>query len=167
MCEFGLIDFNNASYLTLCLLGREYFSPHLDVTELAAHVFLRSVNNITIERGWLPLRIQWGDNVKIFWEAGEDIYNSNNLHHRYVDYYIHRSLDSLESLLHTTTVTLSSGSGPLLFNKNLMSLRHVLTVTRSAMIARSIFPPVFLLMSLIHSMKIMVLRTACSQSIQT
>jgi len=62
---------------------RQHSCLHLQTRcELAAHVFLRSVNNITIERGWVPLRIQWGDNVKIFWEAGNDIYNSDNQYHR-------------------------------------------------------------------------------------
>lgn len=42
---------------------------------------MRSVNNITIEHGWLPLRVQWGDNVKVFWEAGSDIVNMANPHH--------------------------------------------------------------------------------------
>jgi hypothetical protein len=42
---------------------------------LPAHRFLKSIHNITIERGWLRVRVQWGDNVKVFWEAGEEIYN--------------------------------------------------------------------------------------------
>jgi hypothetical protein len=77
-------------------LSREYYSPHLDTAELAAHVFLRSVNNITIERGWVPLRIQWGDNVKVFWEAGSDIYNSDNQYH----WYVNHTFIIVESLLH-------------------------------------------------------------------
>jgi hypothetical protein len=54
---------------------REIFSPNLSTDELPAHRFLKSVHNITIERGWLRVRVQWGDNVKVFWEAGEEIYN--------------------------------------------------------------------------------------------
>ncbi|KAH7903949.1 hypothetical protein BJ138DRAFT_1019807 [Hygrophoropsis aurantiaca] len=54
---------------------REIFNPDLPVSEFPAHRFMRSVNNITIERGWLRLRLQWGDNVLVFWEAGRDIYN--------------------------------------------------------------------------------------------
>ncbi|GJJ07921.1 hypothetical protein Clacol_002127 [Clathrus columnatus] len=46
-----------------------------------AHRFLRSVNNITIEQGWLQLRLQWGDNVKIYWEAGEGIYHPQDPKH--------------------------------------------------------------------------------------
>jgi hypothetical protein len=56
----------------------------LDLDELPAHVFLKSLHNITIERGWLRLRLQWGDNVKVFWEAGSEIYNRTNPHHLYV-----------------------------------------------------------------------------------
>ncbi|KIJ05969.1 hypothetical protein PAXINDRAFT_20810 [Paxillus involutus ATCC 200175] len=58
---------------------REHFSPHLSTDELPAHRFLRSVNNITIERGWLQLRLRWGDNVKVFWEIGCDVYNDMDL----------------------------------------------------------------------------------------
>ncbi|KAJ7592636.1 hypothetical protein C8J56DRAFT_929099 [Mycena floridula] len=57
---------------------REIFAGHLDINELPAHRFLQSVYNITIERGWLRLRLHWGDNVKIFWEAGAGIYNAAN-----------------------------------------------------------------------------------------
>ncbi|KIK79428.1 hypothetical protein PAXRUDRAFT_161324, partial [Paxillus rubicundulus Ve08.2h10] len=63
---------------------REHFSPHISTDELPAHRFLRSVNNITIERGWLQLHLQWGDNVKVFLEAGCDVYNDMDLHQRQV-----------------------------------------------------------------------------------
>ncbi|KAJ4492555.1 hypothetical protein C8J55DRAFT_533549 [Lentinula edodes] len=49
---------------------REAFVSDLPIEELAAHRFLQSIHNITIERGWLPLRLEWGENVKIFWDAG-------------------------------------------------------------------------------------------------
>ncbi|KAG2057080.1 hypothetical protein BDR06DRAFT_981083 [Suillus hirtellus] len=39
---------------------REIFSPNLPTDKLLAYCFLK---------------IQWGDNVKIFWEVGEEIYN--------------------------------------------------------------------------------------------
>ena len=55
---------------------RGYFSPEMDEVAIgAAHVFLKSIYNITIERGWLRVRLAWGDNVKLFWKAGEGIYN--------------------------------------------------------------------------------------------
>ncbi|KZP06766.1 hypothetical protein FIBSPDRAFT_914630 [Athelia psychrophila] len=57
---------------------RELFASHLPIDELPAHRFLKSIHNITIERGWLRLRIQWGDNVKVFWEAGAGIYNASD-----------------------------------------------------------------------------------------
>jgi len=57
---------------------REAFAAHLNLDELPAHRFVQSIHNITIERGWLRLRLQWGDNVKIFWDAGVGLYNSSN-----------------------------------------------------------------------------------------
>ena len=53
----------------------EAFALHLDINELPAHIFMRSICNITIERGWLQLQLQWGNNVKVFWDAGAGIYN--------------------------------------------------------------------------------------------
>jgi len=52
---------------------REICSPNL--AGVPALEFVQSVNNTTIERGWLRLRLQWGDNVVVFWEAGRDIYD--------------------------------------------------------------------------------------------
>ncbi|KAH9884127.1 hypothetical protein C8Q73DRAFT_749482 [Cubamyces lactineus] len=60
---------------------REEFSPDLPVRKLAAHRFLPSIENTTIERGWLRLRLEWGDDVKVFWEAGKDIYDEMNETH--------------------------------------------------------------------------------------
>lgn len=57
--------------------SREAFAPHLDVEVLPAHRFVKSIYNITIERGWLRLRLQWGDNVKVYWEQGAGIYNDS------------------------------------------------------------------------------------------
>lgn len=37
--------------------------------------FLRSIHNITIERGWAQLRIKWVDNMKAFWEGGASLYH--------------------------------------------------------------------------------------------
>ena len=55
---------------------RESFAPKLDEVGMgAAHVFLKSIYNITVERGWLRVRLSWGDNVKVFFEAGNGIYN--------------------------------------------------------------------------------------------
>ncbi|KAE9390115.1 hypothetical protein BT96DRAFT_959865 [Gymnopus androsaceus JB14] len=57
---------------------REAFADDIPIDQVAAHQFLQSIHNITIERGWLWLRLDWGDNVKIFWDAGNMIYNSTN-----------------------------------------------------------------------------------------
>ena len=54
---------------------REAFAPDLPIIILAAHKFLKSIHNTTIERGWLRLRLQWGDNVIVFWEAGCELYD--------------------------------------------------------------------------------------------
>ncbi|KAL1938193.1 hypothetical protein VTO73DRAFT_11837 [Trametes versicolor] len=60
---------------------REEFAPNLPLAELPAHRFMRSIQNTTIERGWLRLRLEWGDDVKVFWEAGKDIYDEMNESH--------------------------------------------------------------------------------------
>jgi len=61
---------------------REAFSD-LSPDEIPAHRFLKSIYNITIERGWSQLKIQFCDNVKIFWERGEvdGVYNPNSKEH--------------------------------------------------------------------------------------
>ncbi len=63
---------------TVLKLFREVFSPDLDPNEHPVHRFLKSVHNITVEKGWLQLRVKWGDNVKIYWEAGQGIYNPSD-----------------------------------------------------------------------------------------
>jgi hypothetical protein len=63
------------SYSFLIHSHREAFSLDLPVSELPAHLFVQSINNTTIERGWLRMRLQWGDNIIVFWEAGRQIYN--------------------------------------------------------------------------------------------
>ncbi|KAF8514122.1 hypothetical protein BU17DRAFT_94835 [Hysterangium stoloniferum] len=59
----------------------ETFSPDLCVDGLPAHHFLKSMHNTTIEHGWLQLHLKWGDNVKVHWDAGEDIYNPMDIRH--------------------------------------------------------------------------------------
>jgi len=55
----------------------------MSVDELPAHRFLKSIYNITIERGWSQLKIQFCDNVKEFWARGEldGIYDPDNSRH--------------------------------------------------------------------------------------
>jgi len=49
-----------------------------------AHIFLRSVHHIPIERGWLDLRQGFGHNFPHLWAAGSEIYDSSNPIHRYL-----------------------------------------------------------------------------------
>ncbi|KZP07458.1 hypothetical protein FIBSPDRAFT_762875 [Athelia psychrophila] len=101
---------------------RELFAPHLPIDELPAHRFLKSVHNITIERGWLRLRIQWGNNVKVFW-AGAGIYNASDpQQYELVQYLwstlIQQELDTLKERFNNHTVRkdkdkkLPSGTSP-------------------------------------------------------
>ncbi|KAJ3762218.1 hypothetical protein EV360DRAFT_36154 [Lentinula raphanica] len=62
---------------------REIFHPDCPVDELPAHVYLRSIHNISIERSWLRLRLDFGDNAVLFFYRGieDGIYNSNNADH--------------------------------------------------------------------------------------
>ncbi|TDL13749.1 hypothetical protein BD410DRAFT_817268 [Rickenella mellea] len=57
---------------------RNIFHPEYDLEELPAHVYLRSVHNISIERQWLRLRLDWGDNVVMFFNKGveDGVYNA-------------------------------------------------------------------------------------------
>lgn len=61
-------------------LHREVFHSEYDNTELPAHVYLRSIHNIAIERSWLRLRLDWGDNVVLFFNKGieDGLYNPND-----------------------------------------------------------------------------------------
>ncbi|KAI0697862.1 hypothetical protein BC835DRAFT_1269742 [Cytidiella melzeri] len=59
------------------------FWPEFDTNELPAHVYLRSVHNISIERSWLHLRLDMGDNAVAAFEKGaeEHGYNDQNPQH--------------------------------------------------------------------------------------
>ena len=65
----------------------EAFAPHLDIDELLAHIFMKSIRNITIEHGWLQLQLQWSDNMKVFWDVGAGIYNPSDPDQKYVVFY--------------------------------------------------------------------------------
>jgi len=56
---------------------REILHPEYCSNELPAHVFLRSVHNVSIERSWLRLRMGLGDNAIKWFEYGinEGMYN--------------------------------------------------------------------------------------------
>lgn len=61
------------------------FHPEYTSEELPAHVYLRSVHNISIERSWLRLRMEFGNTaVTRFNEGLAEVggpYNSNNSCH--------------------------------------------------------------------------------------
>ncbi|KAG8894760.1 hypothetical protein FRB99_001007 [Tulasnella sp. 403] len=60
---------------------RDIFAPDLQSDELPAHRFLKSINNITIERGWRQLRENIVENIALTWQAGEDRYIETNVNH--------------------------------------------------------------------------------------
>ncbi|OCH87812.1 hypothetical protein OBBRIDRAFT_735571 [Obba rivulosa] len=62
---------------------RQIFYPEIAIEELPAHVFLRSVHNISIERSWLRLRLEFGDNAVIFFQRGEEsgVYRPHDPNH--------------------------------------------------------------------------------------
>ncbi len=76
-------------YLCWCIsihinnMYREMYAGELPIDELPAHVFVKSIRNITIERGWYRLWINFDNNVKSFFFQGEDqgIYNKMNPQH--------------------------------------------------------------------------------------
>ncbi|KAJ6607858.1 hypothetical protein B0H10DRAFT_2178373 [Mycena sp. CBHHK59/15] len=57
---------------------RSIFHPDLDATELPPHVYLRSVHNIAVERQWLRLRLEFGDNAVIRFNEGALTHGYNN-----------------------------------------------------------------------------------------
>ena len=46
------------------------FHPDYDNTVLPAHVYLRSVHNISIEQAWLRMLLDFGNNAIIEYEKG-------------------------------------------------------------------------------------------------
>jgi len=61
--------------------------PEYDIVELPAHVYIRSVHNISVERGWLRLRLDFGDNAVLFFNKGieDGLYNPDDPNHLCVD----------------------------------------------------------------------------------
>ncbi|KAF8811845.1 hypothetical protein BYT27DRAFT_7252443 [Phlegmacium glaucopus] len=49
---------------------RQIFHPDYDLSVLAAHCYLRSVHNISIEWSWLQMRLDLGDNAVAEYEKG-------------------------------------------------------------------------------------------------
>lgn len=51
--------------------------------EKPAHLFLRSVHNITIECGWLDFRKAFGHNFTYYWDGpGSSVYDQEDPTHR-------------------------------------------------------------------------------------
>ncbi|KZV63446.1 hypothetical protein PENSPDRAFT_640844 [Peniophora sp. CONT] len=59
---------------------REHFHPEVDMEENPPVVYLKSVHNVPIERTWVRLRFDFGDNAIIFFNRGvkAGIYNAHN-----------------------------------------------------------------------------------------
>lgn len=49
---------------------RDMFHPNYTAEELPAHVYLRSVHNISIERSWLRLRLEFGSTAVMRFREG-------------------------------------------------------------------------------------------------
>jgi hypothetical protein len=65
----------------LCYVDRVIFYPDINLNDLPAHHFVQSIQNITIEQGWLHLCLEWGDNMVLIFRHGiyEGIYNPNDI----------------------------------------------------------------------------------------
>lgn len=72
----------------MCILSSESFHPDIDSVETPAHVYVRSVHNIAIERSWLRLRLEFGDSAVMCFKRGEEngIYLSHIPKHVCVEY---------------------------------------------------------------------------------
>ncbi|EFI28278.1 hypothetical protein CC1G_14303 [Coprinopsis cinerea okayama7 len=59
---------------------REIFVPEIPVDELPAVRYMRSVHNISIERAWLRLRLDWGNNAHSVYTKGleENVFNTTD-----------------------------------------------------------------------------------------
>ncbi len=73
-------------YLNCTSFIRNEFFPEVNAEILPPHVYLRSVHNISIERSWLRLRLEWGNNAYLIFTKGitDGLYNPNDKDHQYV-----------------------------------------------------------------------------------
>lgn len=64
---------------------REMFAPHLDEDEVPAFIYLKSTDNIVIERSWRPAFTKVAENILIHWNdgVGRTIFDGNVWVHRY------------------------------------------------------------------------------------
>ena len=86
--EFHLAS--NDERQSLIFNSSESFHPDIDPTETPAHVYVRSIHNIAVERSWLRLRLEFGDNAVIVFKQGEDdgVYLAHIPEHAYVDFMV-------------------------------------------------------------------------------
>jgi hypothetical protein len=54
----------------LTLSGRDKYHSEIDSVVLKAHEYVRSVRNISVERSWLRLRLDWGNNAVAVFQEG-------------------------------------------------------------------------------------------------
>lgn len=77
-----LLQLHDALTLVFILLTghRATLFPEYDGETLPAHSYVRSVHNIAIERSWLRLRLDWGNNAVLVFNAGitDGKYNPDN-----------------------------------------------------------------------------------------
>jgi hypothetical protein len=99
---------------TNCIIQSSIFFPEYDLVELVVHVYLQSMHNISIERQWLRLRMEWGNKVVFDFEKGTDDghYNPQNEKYQYVTYFLFWS-----RLMRHHTVNLVHGCGQRFFNE--------------------------------------------------
>jgi hypothetical protein len=66
----------------------EIFWPEYDNNDLPSHVYLKSVHNISIERAWLRLRLEFGNNAIVEYHKGvsDGIFNPADGKHVYVHF---------------------------------------------------------------------------------
>ncbi|KAF8714409.1 hypothetical protein AX14_012714 [Amanita brunnescens Koide BX004] len=74
---------------------RDAFHPDVCGVETPAHVYVRSVHNISIERSWLRLRLEFGDSAVVaFKKAEEDgVYLPHIPEHMFVQLFLLSSLN--------------------------------------------------------------------------
>jgi hypothetical protein len=76
---------------------REIFRLNISTDELPAHRHQRSIHNIVVERSWLHLRLEIGDNAVLHFRRGEEegIYNPTDEGHQCVSIRLSMLLVSL------------------------------------------------------------------------
>ncbi len=66
--------------------SRQIYYLDYDNSELPAHIYLWSVHNISIERSWLRLRLEFGINAVLHFQRGQEegLYLSHDDQHQSV-----------------------------------------------------------------------------------